>query len=147
MSSVLGCAPDSRCTTCTSARRGARTSTSTRWWHLAEYLHGPLKVWSLQESRGGSLRSFAESTESNLEDTLRRVLREELPRYGVHRKPGLTSASRRRASARADAGVSDESSETWKLDDERQGKPTGTIAGVTCLAAKHGCPRGQTSIV
>ena len=32
------------------------------------------------------LRSFAESVEHNLEDTLRRVLREELPRYRVQPK-------------------------------------------------------------
>jgi len=33
-----------------------------------------------------ALRSFAESVERNLEDTLRRVLREELPRYRVQPK-------------------------------------------------------------
>jgi len=33
-----------------------------------------------------ALRSFAESVEHNLEDTLRRVLREELPRYRVQPK-------------------------------------------------------------
>ncbi|MGH7333369.1 MAG: BrnA antitoxin family protein [Candidatus Rokuibacteriota bacterium] len=36
-----------------------------------------------------ALRSFAGSAEKDLEDTLRRVLREELPRYSV-RKAGLT---------------------------------------------------------
>jgi len=33
-----------------------------------------------------ALRSFAEAVEHNLEDTLRRVLREELPRYRVQPK-------------------------------------------------------------
>ncbi len=37
-----------------------------------------------------ALRSFAESAEKNLEDTLRRVLREELPRYGVKPRAGLS---------------------------------------------------------
>ncbi len=37
-----------------------------------------------------ALRRFAQSAEQNLEGTLRRVLREEFPRYGIRRKPGLT---------------------------------------------------------
>jgi hypothetical protein len=37
-----------------------------------------------------ALRKFAESSEQDLEGTLRRVLREELPRYAVQRKAGLT---------------------------------------------------------
>ena len=36
-----------------------------------------------------ALRRFAESAEENLEDALRRVLREELPRYKVEPKAGL----------------------------------------------------------
>lgn len=35
-----------------------------------------------------ALRTHAESVEQNLEDTLRRVLREELPRYTAQREPG-----------------------------------------------------------
>ena len=45
---------------------------------------------SYQTLINDALRSFAESAEKNLEDTLRRVLREELPRYGAKRKAGLT---------------------------------------------------------
>lgn len=43
---------------------------------------------SYQTLINDALRSVVESAERNLEDTLRRVLREELPRYGVRgRKP------------------------------------------------------------
>lgn len=43
---------------------------------------------SYQTLINDALRSFAESAEGNFEDTLRRVLREELPRYGIRgRKP------------------------------------------------------------
>jgi len=42
---------------------------------------------SYQTSINDALRAFIESQERGLEDTLRRVLREELPRYGG-RKPG-----------------------------------------------------------
>lgn len=45
---------------------------------------------SYQTLINDALRSFAESAKQNLEGTLRRVLREELPRYGVQRKAGLT---------------------------------------------------------
>jgi len=45
---------------------------------------------SYQTLINSALRAFAESTEQNLEDTLRRVLREELPRYGSRAKTGLT---------------------------------------------------------
>ena len=41
---------------------------------------------SYQTLINDALRSFAESAEQNLEDTLRRVLREELPRYRVQSK-------------------------------------------------------------
>ena len=44
---------------------------------------------SYQTLINDALRSFAESAENNLEDTFRRVLREELPRYGVKPKAGL----------------------------------------------------------
>lgn len=37
-----------------------------------------------------ALRSFAESAEKNLEDTLRRVLREELPRYRAQPRARVT---------------------------------------------------------
>jgi uncharacterized protein (DUF4415 family) len=43
---------------------------------------------SYQTLINDALRSVVESAEKNLEDTLRRVLREELPRYGVRgRRP------------------------------------------------------------
>ena len=42
-----------------------------------------------------ALRSFVESTEQSLEDTLRRVLREELPAYGVLRQRLKEGAIRR----------------------------------------------------
>ena len=45
---------------------------------------------SYQTLINDALRIFAESAEQNLEDTLRRVLREELPRYRVQSKAGLT---------------------------------------------------------
>ncbi len=41
---------------------------------------------SYQTLINDALRNFSESTEQNLEDTFRRVLREELPRYRVQRK-------------------------------------------------------------
>lgn len=41
---------------------------------------------SYQTLINDALRSFAQSAEQNLEGTLRRVLREELPWYGVRRK-------------------------------------------------------------
>jgi len=48
-----------------------------------------------------ALRSFAESTEQSLEDTLRRVLREELPRYRVLRTKLKKGAIRRAGRDRA----------------------------------------------
>jgi metal-responsive CopG/Arc/MetJ family transcriptional regulator len=45
---------------------------------------------SYQTLINNALRRFAESAEQNLEGTLRRVLREELPRYRVQRKTGPT---------------------------------------------------------
>ena len=55
---------------------------------------------SYQTLMNDALRGFAESTESNLEDTLRRVLREELPRYRVSGKARVTSTPRQRADTR-----------------------------------------------
>lgn len=49
---------------------------------------------SYQTLINAALRSFAQSADQNLEGTLRRVLREELPRYEVRRKAG---PSRRRS--------------------------------------------------
>ena len=45
---------------------------------------------SYQTLINGALRRFAESADQNLEGTLRRVLREELPRYGVQPRAGPT---------------------------------------------------------
>ena len=45
---------------------------------------------SYQTLINDALRRVAESAEQNLEGTLRRVLREELPRYRVPPKAGLT---------------------------------------------------------
>ena len=56
---------------------------------------------SYQTLINAALRSFAESTENNLEETLRRVLREELPRYGVRQKAGLAAPPSRRGNARS----------------------------------------------
>ena len=41
---------------------------------------------SYQTLMNDALRGVVESAERNIEDTLRRVLREELPRYGVRRR-------------------------------------------------------------
>ncbi len=45
---------------------------------------------SYQTLINNALRSFIVSQERNLEDTLRRVLREELPRYAGRKAAGLT---------------------------------------------------------
>jgi Arc/MetJ family transcription regulator len=45
---------------------------------------------SYQTLINDALRRFTESADQNLEGTLRRVLREELPRYGVQPRAGLT---------------------------------------------------------
>jgi hypothetical protein len=45
---------------------------------------------SYQTSINDALRAFIDAKESKLEDTLRRVLREELPRYGVLKPGGRT---------------------------------------------------------
>ena len=45
---------------------------------------------SYQTSINEALRTFISSQQNDLEDTLRRVLREELPRYGARKAAGLT---------------------------------------------------------
>ena len=45
---------------------------------------------SYQTLINDALRRFTESADQNLEGTLRRVLREELPRYGVQPRAGST---------------------------------------------------------
>jgi hypothetical protein len=45
---------------------------------------------SYQTSINEALRAFIAAKDSDLEKTLRRVLREELPRYGVGKAAGLT---------------------------------------------------------
>lgn len=45
---------------------------------------------SYQTSINEALRAFIAAQDSKLEDTLRRVLREELTRYGVRKAAGLT---------------------------------------------------------
>jgi Arc/MetJ family transcription regulator len=45
---------------------------------------------SYQTLINDALRRFVESAEQDLEETLRRVLREELPRYRAQQKSGLT---------------------------------------------------------
>ena len=45
---------------------------------------------SYQTSINEALRTFIAAQDSKLEDTLRRVLREELPRYGAGKTAGLT---------------------------------------------------------
>ncbi len=42
---------------------------------------------SYQTAINEALHRFIESSERDLEETLRRVLREELPRYAVRRRP------------------------------------------------------------
>jgi len=42
---------------------------------------------SYQTAINDALRAFVRSKDTDLEDTLRRVLREELPRYGEARAP------------------------------------------------------------
>lgn len=94
-----------------SGRRGAVLRASSGKTRITIRIDDDVLQWfrkQVHKAGGGSyqtlindaLRSFAESTENDLEDTLRRVLREELPRYGGQRKASLTSASNRRANAR-----------------------------------------------
>lgn len=45
---------------------------------------------SYQTSINEALRAFIATQDNYLEDTLRRVLREELPRYGAKKAAGLT---------------------------------------------------------
>ena len=82
-------------------RRGAVLRASSGKTRITIRIDDDVLQWfrsQVHKAGGGSyqtlindaLRSFAESAEKNLEDTLRRVLREELLRYGVQRKAGLT---------------------------------------------------------
>ena len=48
------------------------------------------KLQTQLSDMNNALRTFVESQEQGLEDTLRRVLREELPRYAGKKPPGLT---------------------------------------------------------
>jgi len=56
---------------------------------------------SYQTLMNDALRHFAEAAEQNLEEMLRRVLREELPRYGVQRKRSGEAILDRRSSSRS----------------------------------------------
>jgi predicted DNA binding CopG/RHH family protein len=82
-------------------RRGAVLRASSGKTRITIRIDDDILQWfrdQVHKAGGGSyqtlinnaLRSFAESAETNLEDTLRRVLREELPRYGARRRTGLT---------------------------------------------------------
>ena len=82
-----------------SGRRGAVLRAASGKTRITIRIDDDILTWfrtQVHKAGGGSyqtlindaLRSFAESAEGNLEDTLRRVLREELPRYGVRgRRP------------------------------------------------------------
>jgi len=102
-----------------SGRRGAVLRASSGKTRITIRIDDDVLQWfrkQVHKAGGGSyqtlindaLRRFAESTENNLEDTLRRVLREELPRYRVQPKGGPTSASSRRA-PRVERGVASRS--------------------------------------
>ncbi len=78
-------------------RRGAVLRTPSGKTRITIRIDDDVLQWfrdQVHKAGGGSyqalinraLRSVAQSTEQNLEGTLRRVLREELPRYGVRRK-------------------------------------------------------------
>jgi len=84
-----------------SGRRGAVLSASSGKTRITIRIDDEVLHWfrkQVHKAGGGSyqtlindaLRTFAESTENSLEDTLRRVLREELPRYGVPQKADPT---------------------------------------------------------
>jgi hypothetical protein len=84
-----------------SGRRGAVLRTAARKTRITIRIDDDVLQWfrdQVHRAGGGSyqtlineaLRSFAASAETDLDDTLRRVLREELPKYGVQRKPGRT---------------------------------------------------------
>ena len=81
-------------------RRGAVLRTPSGKTRITIRIDDDILRWfrnQVHKAGGGSyqtlindaLRRFAESAEQNLEDTLRRVLREELPRYGAQAKAGL----------------------------------------------------------
>ena len=82
-------------------RRGAVLSSPSGKTRITIRIDDDILQWfrvQVHKAGGGSyqtlitdaLRRFAESAEQNLEGTLRRVLREELPRYRVPPKTGLT---------------------------------------------------------
>jgi hypothetical protein len=82
-------------------RRGAVLRTPSRKTRITIRIDDDILQWfrgRVHKAGGGSyqtlindaLRRFAESAEQNLEETLRRVLREELPQYKVQSKAGLT---------------------------------------------------------
>ncbi len=82
-----------------SARRGAVLRVPSGKTRITIRIDDDILEWfrdQVHKAGGGSyqtfinnaLRGVVESAERNLEDTLRRVLREELPRYGVRgRRP------------------------------------------------------------
>jgi Arc/MetJ family transcription regulator len=82
-----------------SGRRGAVLRASPGKTRITIRIDDDILQWfrtQVHQAEGGSyqtlindaLRGFAQSAEKDLEDTLRRVLREELPRYAVQRKAG-----------------------------------------------------------
>ena len=82
-------------------RRGAVLRTPSGKTRITIRIDDDILQWfrgQVHKAGGGSyqtlindaLRRFAESAEQNLEETLRRVLREELPQYKVQSKAGLT---------------------------------------------------------
>ncbi|MBI2218426.1 MAG: BrnA antitoxin family protein [Candidatus Rokubacteria bacterium] len=85
-------------------RRGAVLRTPSGKTRITIRIDDDILQWfrgQVHKAGGGSyqtlindaLRRFAESAEQNLEETLRRVLREELPQYRVQSKAGLTRRS------------------------------------------------------
>ncbi len=82
-------------------RRGAVLRTPSGKARITIRIDADILQWfrgQVHKAGGGSyqtlindaLRKFIESAEHDLEETLRRVLREELPRYRVEPKAGLT---------------------------------------------------------
>ena len=84
-----------------SGRRGAVLHASSGKTRITIRIDRNVLEWfrsQVHKAGGGSyqtlindaLRRFTESADQNLEGTLRRVLREELPRYGVQPRAGRT---------------------------------------------------------
>jgi metal-responsive CopG/Arc/MetJ family transcriptional regulator len=82
-------------------KRGAVLRTSTRKTRITIRLDDDVLEWfrkQIHAAGGGSyqtlinraLRSYIESQDESLEETVRRVLREELPRYGRRSAASLT---------------------------------------------------------